>query len=181
LVRFAVSDDPAWRHVALVCGAGLGKTTNLKWLEAAVNGLKNGCERPLAFALDLEQLPDNREALLQLLVGNIMDRVEAEEAKVRHRLRRLLAAGRVTFLLDSLDQSDPNPKGPVVAALRKLVEGVWRRCRVWISGRPYAFRTARPALQSLVPNLNWRFLRIGQLDEPECRQLLETAKPPGSR
>ena len=67
----------------------------------------------------------------------------------------------------------------VVTALRELVRGVWRHCRVWISGRPYAFRTARPALEVLGPQIQWRFLRIGQFDQPECRQLLETAQRPG--
>jgi len=180
LVRFAVGDEPHCQRIGVVCGAGLGKTTNLAWLEAAVNGLNRGFHRALGYCLELRDLPRDRHQLLESMVGRVSNRVEATKAAIRHGLRRLLAAGRVTFLLDSLDQADPNPKGPVVAALRELVQGVWRRCRVWVSGRPYAFRTARPALAALEPNIHWQFLRIGQLDQPECRQLLETTERPGA-
>ena len=87
----------------------------------------------------------------------------------------MLLAGRVTFLLDSLDQANPDPAGPVVHALRALLQGRWEKCRVWVSGRPYAFRIARAELQKMA---GWQFIRIGQLDEPECRQLLETTQRP---
>ncbi len=51
LIKHATSDDEAWRRVGVVCGAGLGKTTNLKWLEAAINGLDDGRGKQLAIFL----------------------------------------------------------------------------------------------------------------------------------
>jgi len=46
--------------------------------------------------------------------------------------------------------------------------------------RAPSFRIARTALEKLEDNPPWQFLRIGQLDEPECRQLLETFRRPGA-
>jgi hypothetical protein len=103
-----------------------------------------------------------------------------QSAALRFAVERLLLEGRVTWLLDSLDQTDPAPEGDVMQALGRLVQGRWKRCRVWVSGRPYAFRIARTALEPIDPEHPWQFLRIGQLDEPECRQLLERTRPPGA-
>jgi hypothetical protein len=35
---------------------------------------------------------------------------------------------------------------------------------------------ARETLELMNPGEPWQFLRIGPLDEPECRQLLETTR-----
>ena len=79
---------------------------------------------------------------------------------------RLIRQGRITFLLDSLDQAD-RPKA--IKAIRALHNNA-AKCRIWISGRPYAFRETSTELREMC---RWQFLRILPQDEPECRQLLE--------
>ena len=118
LVRLAASGDPNWKHLGIVCGAGLGKTTNLQWLESAVNALDRGFHRQLAWFLELRHLPRDHDQLLESMVQRVREegRVDDDPRTIRHGLRRLLTAGRVTFLLDSLDQADPSPRGPAVAA-----------------------------------------------------------------
>jgi hypothetical protein len=37
LLELATSPGKAWQRVGLVCGAGLGKTTTLQWVENAIN------------------------------------------------------------------------------------------------------------------------------------------------
>ena len=122
------------------------------------------------------------------------------DVELEHHVERMLRTGRVIFLLDSLDQSDPDPASSVVKALRELCRGKWKACPVWISGRPYAFRIASEkrgddprnagladldpastAVDQAVDQVSWQFIRIGALDEPETRQLLETARPLGGR
>lgn len=180
LIGYATSDDSAWRHVGVVCGAGLGKTTNLQWLEAAVNRLHDGRGKHLAIFLEIRDLSDLQDKILDYVVQRIANKVGGRDL-LRFAAERMLLDGRVTWLLDSLDQADPDPKGPVVAAVRELIQGRWSRCRVWVSGRPYAFRIARPGLEAIAPQSPWQFIRIGQLDEPECRQLLETSRRPDAQ
>lgn len=177
VVQRAVSAAPEDRRVAIVCGAGLGKTTTLHYLQAAINARHNGFDPNLGFLLDLAELPGDRDRLLDLMVKKIKARIDAGEDSIRQALRRKLAAGCVTFLLDSLDQADPSPRGAVVQALAALMQGAWGGCRVWISGRPYAFETARAELEKMSKKLPWQFLRVGQLEEAECRYLLETSRP----
>jgi hypothetical protein len=176
LVRHALSGSDAWQRVGVVCGAGLGKTTNFEWLASRINRLHKGRGRDLAFFLELNNLPSDPEKLLELILQqmkNVTDR--KPHALLKFGVERLLVEGRVTFLADSLDQAT---QGDPIEALKALMTGRWAKCRVWISGRPYAFRNNRSKLAELATD--WNFLRIGQLEEPECRQLLETFKRPSS-
>jgi hypothetical protein len=174
VIAYAISDDPTFRRVGVVCGAGLGKTTNLEYLQAAINGLNYGFNKDFAHFFDLDELPDDCDTLLETMVKKIKTRTGFDDVTVRNALLRLLKAGRVTFLLDSLDQTDT---AEALAALRELMQGIWGGNRVWVSGRPYAFRTAQSALQKMAGSLTWQFIRIGELDVPECRFLLEASKP----
>lgn len=178
LLQHATSDEPQWRRVGLVCGAGLGKTTNLKWLAAAINRLHQGRGKNLAVFLDVEKLHRQQNGVKSWIVEEVTNKVPDNKELTPFAVHRLLADGRVTFLLDSLDQS-PEPKA-TVDALINLLTGSWKQCRVWLSGRPYAFRSARERLENVEHSPSWQFLRIGQLDEPECRQLLETFRRPGA-
>jgi len=176
-LKCAVSEDDTWQHVGLVCGAGLGKTTNLRWLGAVINRLDNGRGKNLAVFLDLAKLKSRQQDVKQWIVNHIVDQ-SGEQDAVAFAVDRALTDGRVIFLLDSLDQANPDPAEDAVQALHGLMTGRWNKCRVWVSGRPYAFRIARPALERIDGKAAWQFFRIGQLDEPECRQLLETFHRP---
>lgn len=180
MIKYAVSDDPAWRRVAMVCGAGLGKTTNLQWLEARINRQDNSRSKHLAVFLTLDVFKkecDGPDKIVEWLVKWLLDRTANTNAEqMKYSVIRMLSQGRVTFLLDSLDQAQRD----VIPMLQRLVTGRWSQCRVWVSGRPYAFRIPSTEMQQMARDTPWQFLRIGRLDEPECRQLLETTKRPGS-
>lgn len=183
MLEYAISDDPAWHRVGVVCGAGLGKTTNLNWLAARINRRQLGRDKNLAVFMELSdfELLKDQEKLKNELVTRINNRKSGKQDLTDLAVERMLTDGRITFLLDSLDQANPDPNGKAVKALVALLDGgKWKACRVWVSGRPYAFRMARKKLETLKGNPPWQFLRIGQLDEPECRQLLETFRRPGN-
>ncbi len=176
LIRKALN-EPGWERVGLVCGAGLGKTTTLQWLASAINRLE-GDSPFLAFFRELEDLPEDGEGLLLEMVKAILKVTAVEESMGLEYLRRLRKEGRIVLLLDSLDQAGPDPKGPAVKVLRELLEGPWTNCRIWVSGRPYAFQVGGMALRHGHPNVRWQFVRVGQLDHAECRQLLATTDLP---
>lgn len=95
---------------------------------------------------------------------------QSESERFRQSVDRMLRDGRVTFLLDSLDQAAAyNP----CHALSVLTSGPWRNCRVWVSGRPYAFRDEQSKLQAMCEPWPWEFMRIGPLDEAEACQNIE--------
>lgn len=173
LVRLAL-ESPDWHRVGLVCGAGLGKTTTLQWLETALNRPTNPPSPVLAFFRELECFPENVEDLVDEIANKLATTTGLDHTIARQEVIRLRACGQIILLLDSLDQANPDPKGPAVRALKALDSGQWSKCRQWVSGRPYAFRVAEHALRKGQPNTTWQFIRVGQLDEPECRQLLET-------
>jgi hypothetical protein len=166
-IEIAISQLEHWRRVALVCGAGLGKTTNLKWLAWTINRLDNGRNKNLAMFLELRELAELSEA--NSIPEKIFQWVSSAQS---------LTDAESGRLLDSLDQADPSPKGSVVANLISLMKGPWGKCRIWISGRPYAFREADSALWSIAGQPAWQFFRIGPLDEPEACELVESVKRP---
>lgn len=166
--------DLSWHRVALVSSAGLGKSTNLQWLASCVNSIDKGRGSVFAFFIELDQLATSPEGIEKQISNHLIDQgTDLDPGRLTESVRRLLTQGRVLFLLDSLDQADPSPNSPAVTALASLLHGRWVQCPVWVSGRPYAFRIAQPVLRKNIGEHDWRFLRVGLLDEPECRQLLE--------
>jgi hypothetical protein len=179
-----LADPPAaWRRVALVCGAGLGKTANLSWMEAALNRHATHRGRQLAYCLELQELTCSADDLMDRLLRSVRNRVGGSwraGVPLEQDFLRRRTQGRITLLLDSLDQAGPAPQGGVVRALDALLHGAWSACPVWVSGRPHAFRM-NPRLFRDFPNDAWEFVRVGQLDEPECRFMLETVRASRAR
>lgn len=184
LLSHVTQFDPVWRRVGLVCGAGLGKTTNLKWLEAAINSKACEVGKQFAFFRELRKLSANGKVLLQEFVTRVTNKeLGHNEAQIKAMLERLRSAGRLTLLLDSLDQAGSHSDSATVTALTQLLQpgNLWARCPVWISGRPFAFEQARQLFHNEEGALQpWQFMRIGLLDEPEARFLLGMvdASPP---
>jgi formylglycine-generating enzyme required for sulfatase activity len=169
----ATSDRPPLR-VGLVCDAGLGKTTNLQWFQAH---LVERSSRQVPLLLRLEEREDRQllvqerqsgqpsEALLNRLAKLIEDQARGDPRRHAVALRRLQAAGRITLLIDGLDHVRATPQ--MGKLLQEMLDSEqWRRCPVWISGRPSAFATC---WKELFAKPGWQFLRVHELAEPEIR------------
>lgn len=185
LVTNVLSDSPAapvrpWHRVALVSGAGLGKTANLQWLASRINQHEDGRGRQVAIFTPLRDLRVSSETLpefvYQWLIKYYGQNPNTHEtAMLKEVALRLLKQGRVLFLLDSLDEAGAAENSPAITKLGQLMSQTWKQNPVWVSGRPYAFRATETALRQMVPVEDWNFVRIGPLNEPEARQLVETA------
>lgn len=125
MLGHAISDDPAWHRVGVVCGAGLGKTTNLNWLAARINRRQLGRDKNLAVFMELSEfeLPKDQDKLKLWLVTRINNRKSGNKDLTDAAVERMLTDGRITFLLDSLDQANPDPNGKAVKALVALLDG----------------------------------------------------------
>src|SRR5262249_21215367 len=136
-------DDPPLR-VGLACDAGLGKTTNMEWLQAHL-AHRGGGQLPFLIRLerDLGLLgggfddPD-RAPLLDRLARDIVRAASGDSTRHLAALARWQGSGRLTLLIDGLDHV--SGLSSFRTKLAKMLESAhWRRCPVWVSGRPTAF------------------------------------------
>jgi formylglycine-generating enzyme required for sulfatase activity len=167
-------DRPPHRRVALVCDAGLGKTTNLQWLAARIAPGTGSRQVPFLLRLDsgphldlLEREHHRPGSLLDWLAAEVKKQAGGDQDRHRSALARMQARGRITLLLDGLDHALYRSHLPHL--LEGLLGGVqWQDCPVWVAGRPYAFDHTWP----LFAHPGWRFLRVEPLAEPEVRLYL---------
>jgi formylglycine-generating enzyme required for sulfatase activity len=159
------------KRVALVCDAGLGKTTNLEWLAAAISAEPKSHQIPLLLRLDTTHDMDLL-AKEHIAPDTLLDWMAALVTKVaggkmyRHRraLSRMQSCGRISLLIDGLDHALSRPDVPRMLA-ELLQSSQWGQCPVWIAGRPYAFDNA----WGLFTGPEWHFMRIAPLPEREIR------------
>jgi formylglycine-generating enzyme required for sulfatase activity len=170
------------RRVALICSGGLGKTTNLGYFADAINAgakLNEGTNkleptyhgRQLAFVVPFAQLLLPLDQLRDWLLRQIKETVPGTTEQLEADLNRRLLYGRITFLLDSLDQAGPDPKGLFIPRLESLCTGIWKKCPIWVSGRPHAFEPNKRLFFN-----GWQFYQVGQLDKAETRYLLDVTR-----
>ena len=166
------------QRLVITTDAGVGKTTNMRWLKTH---LTRTAADSIAFLIQPGWL-SRREGpsdWLHLLRDQLIQpgRQQLSGKKLARRetlaldlLVRLRDEGRLTILYDALDQSDAKH----VHLLEALLEPQWQRCRVVISGRPHALRRYWEPL--FARRSDWRFVQLDEFDEDEQRRYLgETA------
>lgn len=159
------------KRVALVCDAGLGKTTNMEWLACRIAKARGSRQVPFLLRLDtahdlqlLEAAHANPDALLDPFAAEVARGAGVAISRLPLALQRLRSSDRITLLIDGLDHALSVANVPFL--LSKLLSSEqWRNCPVWISGRPHAFDSA----WSLFADPVWMFCRVEPLAEPEIR------------
>jgi formylglycine-generating enzyme required for sulfatase activity len=156
----------------VVCSAGLGKSTNLQWLAAklAAPGSK---EIPFFFELGNEHLPGR---LVDFFETTLPDRIHRGEGNadlpdqhIRAALKRARANGRITLLLDGVDQAG-EASWKLLTEL--LISPAWKACPIVLSARPHAVFDRWKEL--IVPDERaWRFLRVEPLGPVQRKLLLD--------
>jgi hypothetical protein len=175
------------KRLAVVCAAGLGKSTNLQWFakELAAPGSH---QLPFFFALDDPRLPDNGLDFWHRTLPHQLRQADGNSGLAQERLvsllQRLRALGRITLLLDSIDQAS---KALLLLVQELLTSGDWAGCPIVLSARPHAIFDRWERL--IVPSEEaWHFVRVEPLREGERRLLLNqddidryNQLPPGGR
>jgi formylglycine-generating enzyme required for sulfatase activity len=156
-----------WRRVAIVCDAGLGKSTNLQWVQAQIGRSR----RQVAFLVELHKskhLLGDPDLLLQDFVTQIKVKARKEEKHLLDGLKRLRTAGGITLLLDGLDQLLGQDKDalPLQQLQTLLTCDVWKDCSLWIAGRPHIFQSH---WANLFADDGWQFVQVEPLDEKTIR------------
>jgi hypothetical protein len=175
------------KRLAVVCAAGLGKSTNLRWLakELARPGSR---QVPFFFELDDPDLPDNPWAFWNHTLPEQIRKAAGNSDLPQDRLLPILhllrTRGRLTLLLDSIDQA--GERGLRLVRELLLSED-WAGCPLVLSARPYAVFDQWDRL--IVPDERaWRFVRVEPLAEPQRHLLLKqdgihryVSLPPGGK
>jgi formylglycine-generating enzyme required for sulfatase activity len=172
-------DDRPHLRVALVCDAGLGKTTNMQWLASHLAPGAGSKQTPLLLRLDNRDDVDllarhGRDSnavfdrLVEVVLASVKEFRHRDEGKIRRSLALKQSRGLITLLIDGLDHGLSAPG--VVGALARLLDSPqWKGCPVWVAGRPYAFDQAH---QLFFADPAWQFLKVEPLAEPEVRLYL---------
>jgi formylglycine-generating enzyme required for sulfatase activity len=174
------------KRLAVVCAGGLGKSANLRWL-AGRFAAEGSRQVPFFFSLDESGLPVDAKTLLEhTLPARVREAKEGplDERRLRETLDRLRTAGRITLLLDGIDQATAVGLG-LVRSL--LASAGWEGCPIVLSGRPHAVFDLWDELIG-DRETQWRFARVEPLAEADRRLLLDhdgvrryDTLPPGGR
>lgn len=161
------------QRMALVCDAGLGKTTNLEWLQYRICRETASRQVPFLLRLDtnyglqlLQTSYSDPEALLTTFAAEVARGAGVEMERLPLALKRLRSSSRVSLLIDGLDHALSVANVPYMLS-ELLASEQWRNCPVWISGRPHAFGI--DSAWPIFADPSWSFCRVEPLAEPEIR------------
>jgi len=169
------------RRAVLTTDAGIGKTSNLEWLQWKINGARDG---RLALLVPVNELPGSLDRFLpdtlvqrfrclwrdnSVVPGNSSEELKPEVAE--NILRRLRDQGRLVLLLDALDQTVAG--SAQIDTLCQIVSSdQWHDCRIVLSGRPYALVLHWDKLFKNHLAIGWRFLEVQEFDEDQQERYL---------
>ena len=162
-------------RLVVTTDAGVGKTTEMHWLEAELNQPGG---QTAAFFLTFGQLPSRAEQLIDdvlvprlLYAGTATNKQDEGGKNVRRVLESLRDQGRLVLVLDALDQAPSD--GPAVEVLGQLLaDPRWRRCRIVLSARPHALQRHWTNVFATQREFGWRFVQLDEFDEQEQRRFL---------
>lgn len=152
------------RRLFLTVDSGVGKSTNMRRLEAAIN---DRLGEQLAFYIDLSRVRCSLDDFIeQELCRQIQHRIAPDDDQISteellKEIGSLRRRGRLVLLLDALDQASPRGR-EVLWDL--LSSAAWKHCRVVVSGRPYAvfaeFENGHGIFHT--SGDEWRFARLDE-------------------
>ncbi|MGO9483869.1 MAG: formylglycine-generating enzyme family protein [Rhodomicrobium sp.] len=175
----------------LVSGGGVGKTTNMRWLEASLNGWHPksapGVQMPssgnesavlavMVNAGDLREKSD--EEVIEVLASKVARETGSADSDwsrkaITKGLKKDAADGRLVVLADGLDHVEPGSVPFLISA--QLPGRLWANCKIVAAGRPHAIQgwrenSGRADLH--VDLCRWRFLEPSEFEPHESEVFL---------
>jgi formylglycine-generating enzyme required for sulfatase activity len=174
------SGSPAGAKEVRICittDAGIGKTTNMQWLNYTINAHSSNY---VAFYITAGEIDCSKESLLENVILPVFEKHQGTGNKTQMEtellpvLQHLKDSGQLVLLIDGLDQI--HPESHSIKTLKAILEDdTWRKCSLVLSGRPFALQ--RYWLQLFESSLpKWQFLQLDEFATVEQRRFLgETA------
>ena len=169
------------KRMVLTTDAGVGKTTNLRWLATRFN---DAGSETTAVLVDHEawQKIGNANHWLGRLATLLLNGCAAAGTDLQSRrrnrrlelhLKRKRDEGKLVVLLDGLDHATADQ----IAAIKQLLdEPDWASCRIILGGRPHALQRHWQTLfetTAAFPGVSeWRFIQASEFTEEEQREYL---------
>ncbi len=186
-VGMLATTSPRALRVAIACDAGLGKSTNMAWLESIVARAADCGQVPLLLRLDEANHPEglhrptpamnllsqesmNPGSLLNWWAGRLAHESGCDQTAMKDHLIELQKHGQITLIIDGLDHALAHDD--FFTTLKELLtkSALWKHCPIWLAGRPYAFNLC---WELLGLGKGWTFLKVNALEHPEIRLYLE--------
>lgn len=161
-------------RLVIATAAGLGKTTNLHFLEMEICRTQ---PRLLPFFIRIEDLPKDPRRLIQDCLmprfGNVHGNERLTDEQIRALLERFCDEARIVLLLDAADQDDSSGQKGFDALVETIKSPLWSNCRIYFSTRPHALAGRRWGdLFGSDEATLFHFVRIEELEEKQQRLLL---------
>ena len=177
------------RRLVITTDAELGKTVTLNWVlhrnsqpDSQTLAFRFVLGGPLPVSGGSTQLisgsgrvpADGDELITEVLTPRVCQSVTKPISDLADRVHGLLVRlrdqGRLVLLFDALDQAGSD--GATIRLLQSLLgDQHWNRCRIIVSGRPYALVRYRGELFS-TPQIGWRYLQVDEFTETQRRAYL---------
>jgi formylglycine-generating enzyme required for sulfatase activity len=178
-------------RIYLISGGGVGKSTNMRWVAAALNGLSDTAEAtPSAseesFAV-LVTAQDFKNKKVEDVEKHLRDRICARariETDAWHAesvllgVKKDIRAGRVILLIDGLDHVDSSGVRLLTDIQEEGANERWGKCKIVVAGRPHALTNWRDRPEhgnQFVVAENWRFVEPIEFTEAEAEAYLGNA------
>ncbi|MFM7071753.1 MAG: hypothetical protein ACKO38_08190, partial [Planctomycetota bacterium] len=189
-----------FHHLVITSDAGMGKTTLLDWIWWEFNsptgdqlairvtakdlgdafgqidrngGGKKSHETTTAITV---RPSDANKAIVRLLVNELLakdgSRLKMSAKQARHYLVRLRSSGRLTLLVDGLDELRADNKLGFEAIRFIAADKTWKTCRLIIAGRPYALEESWNRIFRRGDSTGWSFLLVDEFNEEEQERYL---------
>ncbi len=162
-------------RVVVTTDAGIGKTTNMKWLAYSLNLAVKDQLAMFLLASELTARPDKliEEVLIEkyfAVCGTLHEhRRNAMRFHCQQLLEQRLRRGQLILVIDGLDQVGA---GDSILRLQELLaDPSWRRCRLFLSGRPHALHRNWDTLFAEA-NPEWSFVRFREFTPEQQKGFL---------
>lgn len=162
-------------RLVVATDAGMGKTTNLQWLHAAINAIDG---QHVAFLMNVSELPTALCDSLDQLIAKLMLQVASNGLldlamdHVVRLVRNRREAGAIVLLVDALDQVDLASTASLRSLRYLLADQGWKDCPIVLGSRPFALQRDWKSLFGDDRALGWAFLQVDEFNSAQQQRYL---------
>ncbi|HEY3782991.1 MAG TPA: SUMF1/EgtB/PvdO family nonheme iron enzyme [Fimbriimonadaceae bacterium] len=161
----------AGKRAVVLSEAGVGKTTNMRW----INYQMNRDSRRISVLIDVAELPQEPSKLIEIIAEQLRKAKGNNDVPLTELLggiRDLRNEGRLSLLIDALDQVDARNLRCLETLRHLLSDKNWTTCPIVLGSRFYALHRDWNQLFEDHLAREWTFIQVCEFDESQQRRFL---------